>query len=377
MFMLDAYSGNPVVKPAALGLHCRVNGFLRDGAVFNPGATVFDDKIVLMPRVHSDYSQNTILYRIIPVKRLRFKNYVSRIWPLVSEDGIAFRRFGDTELAGEGRDHQDFIHGLEDTRIIPFRGRYIIVGTGKVNPPFRGNGNDDRIAIYSTTDFETFAYHGVPLDVQARNTIPFIDEETGRVFMLLRFPPEKHIYLKELRGGVDQLLDPAAHRSDWEDIYASRKENILLRGGQFPHEREKIGAGPPAIKTQEGWLLIYRGVGRVEREIAASYGLRSALKRAYVVTSALLDKDEPTRVLRRATLPIYVPNAPYELDGGNGYSVEVSNVCFPSGIVTQGDKILIYCGAGDKYTTLLTCSRKSLIEYLFEHGSIPNERDQP
>ena len=372
MFMLDSFSGNPIVTPSALGLTCRVNGLVRDGAVFNPGAALFRDGIVLMPRIHTGYKKNVLLHSILPLKRFLFQNYVSRVWPLVSADGVHFERLGDSSLTGEGEEHADFVHGLEDTRIIPFRDRFLIVGTGKINPPFRGDGNDDRIAIYSTSDFESFTYHGVPLDVQSRNTIPFVDEDTGRVFMLLRFPPEKHIYMQELSGGVDQLLNPAQYRGDWQAIFSNRKRNVLLRGGILPHEREKVGAGPPAIKTERGWLLIYRGVGYVSEEIASAFGLRSALKRAYVITCALLDKDDPASVLRRSTLPLYVPNAPYELLGGSGYQVEAPRVCFPSGIVSHQGKILLYCGAGDKYTVLLTCAQDALIDHLLEHGKIPD-----
>jgi len=226
---------------------------------------------------------------------------------LISEDGIKFSRIGNSELKGEGFEHQDFGHGLEDLGIVKFQDRYILMGTGKINPPFRGNGDDARIAIYSTKDFVEFEYHGVPLQVQSRNTIPFIDEESGEVHLLLRFSPEKHIYIQKLVGGVDQLLNPKKYKNEWRQMHMNRSENILLEGGLYAHEKEKIGAGPPPIKTDHGWLLMYRGVGSVDQEISEKYGLGRGHKRSYNICAALLDRDDPRKVLKRSSLPIYIP----------------------------------------------------------------------
>ncbi len=49
----------------------------------------------------------------------------------------------------------------------------------------------------------------------------------------------------------------------------------------------RIGIGPPPIRTEHGWLLIYHGV---KETVAGDI---------YRVGLALLDLDEPTRVLRR------------------------------------------------------------------------------
>ena len=79
----------------------------------------------------------------------------------------------------------------------------------------------------------------------------------------------------------------------------------------------RIGIGPPPLRTEHGWLLIYHGVkGTVSGDI-------------YRVGLALLDLDEPTRVLRRLPAWILAPVAPYERTG------DVPNVVFPCGLVHE------------------------------------------
>jgi predicted GH43/DUF377 family glycosyl hydrolase len=71
---------------------------------------------------------------------------------LVSEYGIHFTRLQNVIIRGDGTDHQDFTYGIEDIRIIKLEDRYLLVGCGKVSPPFRGK-DADRIAVYSTSLF--------------------------------------------------------------------------------------------------------------------------------------------------------------------------------------------------------------------------------
>ncbi|MGV4477320.1 glycoside hydrolase family 130 protein, partial [Ornithobacterium rhinotracheale] len=65
----------------------------------------------------------------------------------------------------------------------------------------------------------------------------------------------------------------------------------------------KVGAGAVPIETEEGWLVIYHGV------IRTCNGYR------YAMGSALLDLDDPSKVLYRTQDYILGPAAPYELVG--------------------------------------------------------------
>ena len=91
------------------------------------------------------------------------------------------------------------------------------------------------------------------------------------------------------------------------------------------------------------------------------------IERGYSISAALLDLEDPRKVVCRTKNPIYIPSAPYELYGNEEYCVDVPAVVSPVGAVVQQNKMLIYAGAADKYIILLTCKLDSLIDYLLVH----------
>lgn len=363
LFRLDSYEGNPLVKPQELGLTWYEQGKLQVGAVFNGGAECFQGKIILLPRCHRNYQKGTYFDRKLGFERRCFENYVSEVWPLVSEDGLSFERFHDVVIKGDGSDYRDFVYGLEDIRIVKYDEIYLLIGCGKVKPPFKGE-DADRVAIYSTTNFTDITYHGIVEPFDSRNAIPFPRYIHGKLYMLLRFHP--HIHLAFLTAGMDQLLNPSQYRRAWKQIYDRRSETMLLGSGRYPHEGDKIGPSTQMVETDKGWLLIYHAVGEIDAKICEIYGLREGIERGYSVCVAILDSDDPRKVLCRTRYPIYIPSAPYELYGDDEYPVDVPAVVFPVGAVVVEDKLLLYCGAGDKYITLLSCSLDELVDYLWE-----------
>jgi len=55
IFKMDSFIDNPVVKPQDLGLIWKEDDTLKIGAVFNAGAEIFQDKVILLPRCHQGY----------------------------------------------------------------------------------------------------------------------------------------------------------------------------------------------------------------------------------------------------------------------------------------------------------------------------------
>jgi len=368
IFKMDSFRDNPVVKPQYLGLIWDEDGKLKIGAVFNPGAEIFQDKIILLPRCHQGYRKGKFFDKKLGIERSYLENYISEVLLLVSDDGINFTRFRDVVIKGDATDHQDFTYGIEDLRIIKYDRRFLLVGCGKIKPPFKGE-NADRIAIYSTEDFVNISYHGLVESFDSRNAIPFSEPINGRHYILLRFHP--NIHLACLEAGIEQLLNPSKYKKEWEKIYEQRQQNLLLEAGYLPHEEEKIGPSTPLIKTDKGWLLIYHSVGEIEGDICKEYGLSEKIKRGYSICAALLDLENPEKVLCRTRHPIYIPSAPYELYGNEQYPVDVPAVVFPIGAIVRKDKLILYTGAGDKYIILLSCNLNNLVNYLckFCHGT--------
>ena len=282
----------------------------------------------------------------------------------MSEDGIHFKKFNDMVIRGDGSEHKDFIYGIEDIRIIKIEYRYFLIGCGKIKPPFKAE-KGDRIAIYSTENFKNIQYHGIVKSFDSRNAVLFPETINEKHYIILRFYP--NIHLDYLEAGLEQLLNPAKHTKYWEKIYNRREETLLLEAKKFPHEKEKIGAGPQIIKTEKGWLLIYHSVGEIDKDICEIYGLKEKIKRGYSICAALLDLENPRKVLRRTKYPIYIPSAPYELLGNEEYPVDVPYVVFPTGAIVKENKLVLYAGAGDKYIILLSCDIRNLVEYLWNY----------
>ena len=118
----------------------------------------------------------------------------------------------------------------------------------------------------------------------------------------------------------------------------------------------RIGIGPPPLRTEHGWLLPYHGV----KETVAG--------EIYRVGLALLDLDEPARVLRRLPHWILAPLAPYERAG------DVPNVVFPCGVVhdSGSDEVRLYYGAADSSICVATARLQDLLEAVL---SAPRERE--
>jgi len=363
LFKLSSFHSNPIIKPQDFGLKGDKQDDWWPGAVFNPGAEVFNNGIVLTPRCHKNYKKVIFFDKKMGTERTGFENYISEILPLFSNDGIHFKQIDHISIQGNGINNKDFRYGIEDIRIIKLKDKYLLVGCGKVKPPFKGR-NADRVAIYSTHDFKNIEYYGIITAFDSRNAIVFPETIEGKIYMLFRFHP--NIHLDFLKAGFDQLFNPKNYKTEWKEIYQRKEKNILIKAGRTLHSKEKVGPGTQLIKTPEGWLLIYHSVGTIERNILLAYGIDSELKRAYSISAALLDLKNPKKIIAKSKYPIYIPHKPYELNGNKEYPIDVANVVFPTGALVINGKLLIYAGAGDKYVILLSCKLKKLTNLLLD-----------
>jgi beta-1,4-mannooligosaccharide/beta-1,4-mannosyl-N-acetylglucosamine phosphorylase len=148
-----------------------------------------------------------------------------------------------------------------------------------------------------------------------------------------------------------------------DDLVSWTAERSVMRGRpRFWDER--IGAGPPPIRTRDGWLLIYHGV-------ATHFGSCNI----YQAGVCLLDADDPSRVVARSPLNILEPREPYELLG------QVPNVVFPSAaIVAEEDAegfalgsspVRVYYGAADTVVGLAETTIGALLADCVAGGSAP------
>ena len=82
----------------------------------------------------------------------------------------------------------------------------------------------------------------------------------------------------------------------------------------------------------------------------------------YRLGLALLDGEDPRRVLLRGDEWIFAPREPYERQG------DVGDVVFPCGWVADGDELRLYYGAADTSLALATARVSDLLAWLHDHS---------
>jgi len=123
---------------------------------------------------------------------------------------------------------------------------------------------------------------------------------------------------------------------------------------EFWWQSVKIGAGPIPIETSAGWLLFYHGVSGTANGLVYSIG------------AALLDLEDPSKVLHRTRSYLLTPEADYETTGF------VPNVCFPCASLCDGatGRIAIYYGAADTYTAMAHCQVDEVIAWMKANNEV-------
>jgi beta-1,4-mannooligosaccharide/beta-1,4-mannosyl-N-acetylglucosamine phosphorylase len=246
-----------------------------------------------------------------------------------SKDGIKWEIENERIhfLPVPGSDPQEWIYGY-DPRVCWIEDRYWVTWCN-------GYAGWPTIGVAYTSDFESYyqlenAY--LPFN---RNGVMFPRKINGKFIMLSRPSDRGHTPFGEI------------YLSESPDMIHWGKHRLVMRtaGGW---QSTKIGAGPIPIETTQGWLMIYHGV------------LTSCNGFVYSMGAALLDIDQPSKVLYRTEPYLLHPKVIYEQVG------DVPNVAFPCAALADSEtgRIAIYYGAADTVTCLAFCQVDELIEFI-------------
>jgi len=279
---LTRLSRRPVLEPDP-------DNYWEAGAVYNCAAVRHQGLVYL-------------IYRATDVSSSGSKaHYISRLGFAVSGDGLHFNRLAEPVL---GNDVPQEGRGPEDPRIVKIDGIFYMTYTG-----YGGRFDGDyRICLASSKNLIEWQRHGVVLDESNKDASLFPRKIAGRYWMFHRRPPS--IWL----AASGDLMTWGDHREVMAPVGDSRWENL------------KIGIAGPPIEMEDGWLLIYHGVNH-EKE--------------YRLGAALLDREDPGRVLARLPDPILEPELDWEREG------HVPNVVFSCGQVVLGETLVVYYGGAD------------------------------
>ena len=194
------------------------------------------------------------------------------------------------------------------------------------------------IGVGYTYDFETFYQMENALLPFNRNGVLFPRKINGKYVMFSRPSDNGH--------------------TPFGDIFLSESPDMIHWG----HHRHvmgtgswcytKVGAGPIPIETSEGWLLIFHGV------------LTSCNGYVYSMGAALLDLDQPWKVIYRAEPYLMSPQMQYECVG------DVPNVVFPCAALADADtnRLAIYYGAADTVTGMAFAKVDEMVQFVKDNA---------
>jgi predicted GH43/DUF377 family glycosyl hydrolase len=289
-------------------------------SVFNPGAVRHGDQTVLLLRVQAR-SRETFLMVARSIDGLRFD-----IEPrLVQIDGL--------DAVGER------VYHVYDPRMTRVGDELLVMFAADTDGGCRLG------TARVTGDFERLELVGYGHDEDTRNGVLFPEKRDGRYLRLER--PNA----QALEGGPTSGDEIVLAESD--DLQSWRVVGSVMRG-RWRYWDERIGSGPPPIRTAAGWLHLYHGVATHFQSV-----------NIYQAGAVLLDHDDPTKVIGRTWDNLLEPRESYELTG------QVPNVVFPSGlvphrigadgVVPDDARLLVYYGAAD---TVVGLAKTTVAELL-------------
>lgn len=210
--------------------------------------------------------------------------------------------------------------GIEDLRLVSFQEE-----DGSISHLGTYTAFDGRVArselLRVGQDFKHFEMHPMRgASAASKGMALFPRRIDGRYAMLGRQDNENVWYLTS-----DDLLT-------WET-----GEKIIPPKYQW--EFVQMGNCGSPIEIDEGWLVLTHGVGSV---------------RNYCIGASLLDKDDPTRLIKRMQLPLVHPS-PKERDG------YVPNVVYSCGGLVHDRTLLLPYGVADSFTTFGSVSIDAML----------------
>lgn len=279
--------------------------------VFNPAAALVDGETVLLARVEE-------------------LTGVSHLTVARSANGIDGWSIGAEPLLAPEPGVESELWGFEDPRVVwvPELACWVITCTayGLAGPA---------VYLATTKDFRSVERYGIVQHPEDKNAA-LLPERVRGEWILFHRPMTA---FGGSRGEI--LLSRSPNLRTW-----SAPEQVLKprRGAWWDSLR--IGIGPPPLRTDRGWLVIYHGVKQTVSGAIYRVGL------------ALVDLDEPTHVLGRASEWVFGPDAPYEREG------DVPNAVFPCGLIHDADsgEVRLYYGAADTSICLATAHLDELLD---------------
>ena len=304
--------------------------------VFNPAIVVRDNKVYMLYRAQD---------------KIGLPGGTSRIGLAISSDGLHFTRNSSPVLFPDNDNYKkyEWQGGCEDPRIVEDeQGIYYMTYTafdGKIARLLVATSKDLIHWIKKGPAFAE-AYKGKYIDKWSKSGSIVSQYKNGKVIA-------KKVNGKYWMYWGDVFIWAATSYDlvHWKPVEMQKGEKpsfplknealnmpdlkivIATRDGKF--DSDLVESGPPAMYTDQGIVLIYNS-----RNIK-SIGDTSLAEGTYAAGQVLIDKTDPTKVIKRLDNYFIKPDKPYEFTG------QVNQVCFLEGLANFHNKWFLYYGTAD------------------------------
>ena len=258
-------------------------------------------------------------------------------------------------------------HGIEDPRITCLDGKYYMFYTAY-------DGKNALVAYATSSDLKTFAKKGLITPRISYDEAEDIFRDSGvlnkYIFFEKAFKQNKGddiclwekdtlLFPKKINGkyAILHRILPGIQICYFDDFdqltqdfwrhYLKNLNDFVVLDPKYNFENSYIGGGSVPIETDLGWLLIYHSV---QEEIKEG--------KVYHTCAALLDKNNPQKVIGRLSHPLFSPKNDWEKRG------VIDNVVFPTGAIVKNDVLYIYYGAADTRIGVKSISLSGLLDEL-------------
>lgn len=294
-------------------------------ATFNPAAVVREGRVFVLYRAEDATGE------------MRIGGHTSRIGLAESADGLQFTT-RDVPVLFPDRDAQrsnEWPGGVEDPRIVETEdGRYVLTYT-------QWNRDIPRLAVATSRDLVHWEKHG-PAFATEEGT-PFAHRESKSGAILTRRVGER-LVATQVNGKYwmyfnvpDILMATSENLIDWTPLTDADGRPLAVlspRPGYF--DSWLVEAGPPAIVTEHGILVLYNAGND------GDYGDPDLPARVYTGGQALFDTENPLKLLDRSDEPFIQPTEEFERRGQY-----VEGTTFVEGLVPFRGRWFLYYGTAD------------------------------
>ena len=311
MMLFTRYKSNPIITPDSKKSYETVG-------TFNPAAAVYNNKMY-------------IIYRAINKKGR------SSLCLAVSKDGFNFKKYKKNPIikptrnvvSGGSRKAGLFSEpsfkergGVEDPRITKIGDTYYLLYTSyNGKQPVTAKTINECLA--TSKDMVHWKKQGVIIKGE-KSAALHPEKVNGKYLVFI--------------GGANIRVAAAKNFKRWklaqEPILKTRKNNF---------DSVFVEVGPPPFTFKDKIVLFFNTTNK---------------NKYFQLSLALLDKNNPNKVLYRADKPLMKPIKPYEKKG------LVNNVIFATGLVKWNDNYFLYYGGADTTINVATVTKKKMEKYL-------------